>query len=98
MSRRSLLSSGSRCESTDSSNCSSNSNASDLAAAKANYRIMVLGASRSGKTSIVRQFLYDKFSAGYRETVDDMYRGEFEIHGQMVGFDIQVHYKKQTVN
>jgi len=69
------------CDSTDSSN--SSSNASDLSAAKSNYRIILLGARRVGKTSIVRQFVYDKFSSLYRETVDDMYRGEFEIHGQV---------------
>ncbi len=38
----------------------------------------------------MRQFLYDQFSPQYRETAaEDMYRGEFEIHGQVVGFDIQ---------
>ena len=43
----------------------------------------------TGKTSIIRQFLYDKFSPVYKETVDDMYRGEFDIHGHSVAFDIQ---------
>ena len=61
----------------------------DLLAAKPNYRIMVLGAKKTGKTSIIQQFLYDKFSSNYRETIDDMYRGEFDIHGKTIGFDIQ---------
>ena len=74
------------CDSTDSSN---SSNGVDLAEAKANYRIMFLGSNKSGKTSIIRQFLYDKFSSNYKETMDDMYRGEFEIHHRTVGFDIQ---------
>ncbi len=78
------------CTSTDgSSSNSSSGNANDLAAAKSNYRILVLGACRTGKTSIIRQFLYDQFSPSYKETVDDMYRGEFDIHGHSVGFDIQ---------
>ena len=45
---------------------------------KSTYRILVLGASKTGKTSIVRQFLYDQFSPAHTETMDDMYRGEFE--------------------
>ena len=45
----------------------------ELHLAKSNYRIMCLGAKNTGKTSIVQQFLYDKFSDGYTETVDDMY-------------------------
>ena len=90
---RSRLSSlHSNYESVDSSNSGSNSVGSngDLPAAKSNYRILVLGACGVGKTSIVRQFLYDKFSPKYKATAcEDMYRGEFEIHGQTVGFDIQ---------
>ena len=62
---------------------------SDLLAAKSNYRIMVLGAKSTGKTSIIQQFLYDKFSTHYKETIDEMYRGEFDIHGRTIGFDIQ---------
>ncbi|TRY69006.1 hypothetical protein TCAL_04096 [Tigriopus californicus] len=88
MNRRGRLPSFNRSyESTDSSNSSSNT--SDLSAGKANYRIMILGAKTTGKTSIVRQFLYDQFSTVHKETVDDMYRGEFDICHQTVGFDIQ---------
>eukprot|EP00095_Tigriopus_kingsejongensis_P011444 snap_masked-scaffold222_size251774-processed-gene-1.6 protein:Tk11444 transcript:snap_masked-scaffold222_size251774-processed-gene-1.6-mRNA-1 annotation:"gtp-binding protein rhes precursor" len=88
MNRRSRLPSFNRSyESTDSSNSSSNT--SDLSAGKANYRIMVLGATATGKTSIIRQFLYDQFSTVHKETMDDMYRGEFDIYNQTVGFDIQ---------
>ena len=74
----------------ESSMCSSSSNHdSELLAPKSNYRIMILGAKGSGKTSIIQQFLYDKFSSNYNETIDDMYRGEFEIHGHTISFDIQ---------
>lgn len=91
MCRRPRLASLNRSsESTDSSNSSRSSrDGANLADAKNNYRILVLGASKTGKTSIVRQFLYDKFSTVYTETMDDMYRGEFEIQGRPVGFDIQ---------
>ena len=79
-------------ESIDSSNSSPHSAGGNvgLPAAKSNYRILFLGACGVGKTSIVRQFLYDKFSPKGKPTAcEDMYRGEFEIHGQKVGFDIQ---------
>ena len=91
MCRRPRLASLNRSsESTDSSNSSRSSReGANLADGKSNYRILVLGASKSGKTSIVRQFLYDKFSSVYTETMDDMYRGEFEIQSRPVGFDIQ---------
>ena len=51
---------------------------------------MFLGASNTGKTSIVRQFLYDQFSPIQSNTMDDMYRGEFEDSlGKTINFDIQ---------
>ena len=57
---------------------------------KASYRILVLGAPKTGKTSIVKQFLYDQFSDGHNETMDDMYCGEFEgSFGNQITFDIQ---------
>ena len=57
---------------------------------KSTYRILFLGASNSGKTSIVRQFLYDQWSPLHKETMDDMYRGEFEdAQGKTINFDIQ---------
>ena len=56
---------------------------------KSIYRIMVLGASKTGKTSIIQQFLYDQFSSKYEQTIDDMYRGEFEMHERKIVFDIQ---------
>ena len=57
---------------------------------KTTYRILFLGASNTGKTSIVRQFLYDQFSPIQSNTMDDMYRGEFEdSQGKTINFDIQ---------
>ncbi|XP_023340713.1 GTP-binding protein Rhes [Eurytemora carolleeae] len=53
------------------------------------YRIVILGSPRSGKTSIISQFLYDTFPTSYRETVEEMYRGEFEIGGGELSLNIQ---------
>ena len=36
------------------------------AGAKTKYRVLVLGSSRVGKTSIISQFLYDQFSTKYK--------------------------------
>ena len=73
----------------NSNESSSGTDNGALRSAKSNYRIMILGANKSGKTSIIQQFLYDKFSDTHKETMDDMYRGEFDIYGKTIGFDIQ---------
>ena len=43
-----------------------------------------------GKTAIVSQFLYDTFIGMYKETVDDMYQGEFDLGGCHLALNIQV--------
>ncbi|KAH7939539.1 hypothetical protein HPB52_013651 [Rhipicephalus sanguineus] len=42
--------------------------------AKDQYRVVVLGAARVGKTAIVHQFLYDEFPADYFATVEEARR------------------------
>ena len=75
----------------ESSACSTTStDKSSLKTAKPKYRIMVLGSKGSGKTSIIQQFLYDHFESSYQPTpLENMYFGEFDIHGRSIGFDIQ---------
>ena len=46
---------------------------------KEGYRLLLLGAPAVGKTAIVSQFLYDTFVQGYKETVEEMYHGEFQV-------------------
>lgn len=46
---------------------------------KEEHRIVVMGSARVGKSSIISQFLYDKFLARYRETVEELHRGEYEL-------------------
>lgn len=43
------------------------------------YRLLVMGASRVGKTAMISQFLYDQFVPQYKPTVEEMYRGEFDL-------------------
>ncbi|KAK7870932.1 hypothetical protein R5R35_012154 [Gryllus longicercus] len=49
------------------------------AASKEQRRVVLMGAARVGKSSIVAQFLYDRFPARYRETVEELHRGEYEL-------------------
>lgn len=53
------------------------------------YRVVVLGGQRTGKTAIISQFLYDQYNTAYKETVEEMYRGEFEIDGTQFAINIQ---------
>lgn len=46
---------------------------------KEERRIVVMGSARVGKSSIISQFLYDKFLPRYRETVEELHRGEYEL-------------------
>lgn len=41
-----------------------------------------MGAAFVGKTQVVSQFLYDKFSSRYRTTIEELHRGEYELPDQ----------------
>jgi len=56
---------------------------------KTQYRVLVMGNSKVGKTSIISQFLYDQFSADYKATVEEMYRGQFEVGTTKFTLDIE---------
>lgn len=49
---------------------------------KEKHRIVVMGAAFVGKTQVVSQFLYDKFSNRYRTTIEELHRGEYELPDQ----------------
>jgi GTPase SAR1 family protein len=38
-----------------------------------------MGSAFVGKTQIVSQFLYDKFSNRYRQTIEELHRGEYDM-------------------
>lgn len=52
------------------------------------YRIAVLGAVGVGKSSIISQFLYDRFNSEYKETVEELHRGQYNIDGILLTLDI----------
>ena len=41
-----------------------------------------MGAAFVGKTQILSQFLYDKFTSRYRATIEELHRGEYELPDQ----------------
>ncbi|XP_051557798.1 GTP-binding protein Rhes-like [Myxocyprinus asiaticus] len=52
------------------------------------WRIVVLGAPRVGKTSILRRFLRDDFDEQYEPTCEDFHRKLFHIRGETYQIDI----------
>ncbi|XP_075558178.1 GTP-binding protein Rhes-like [Dermacentor variabilis] len=56
--------------------------------AKDQYRVVVLGAARVGKTAIVHQFLYDEFPVDYFATVEEFHTGEYDLNGASLTLDI----------
>lgn len=49
---------------------------------KEKHRVVVMGSAFVGKTQIVSQFLYDKFTNRYRATIEELHRGEYELPDQ----------------
>jgi small GTP-binding protein len=53
------------------------------------FRVMFLGASSVGKTSIITQFLKNQFSSKHQETLQDMYNGELDLGGSSLLLSIE---------
>lgn len=52
-------------------------------------RVVVMGSAFVGKTQIISQFLYEKFSSRYRKTVEELHRGEYDLPDESsLTFDI----------
>ncbi|CAD7077170.1 unnamed protein product [Hermetia illucens] len=43
------------------------------------HRVVVMGAAKVGKSCIISQFLYDKYISRYRQTIEELHRGEYEL-------------------
>lgn len=46
---------------------------------KEEHRIVMMGSAKVGKSSVISQFLYDKYLTRYRQTVEELHRGEYEL-------------------
>lgn len=51
-------------------------------------RVVVIGSAGVGKTSIIHQFLYDRFPVDHNPTVEEMHRSDYEIGGACLALDI----------
>lgn len=52
------------------------------------YRLVLLGASRTGKTAIIHMLLNGKFLDTYKETVEDLHYREFTVDDKTIKVDI----------
>ncbi|XP_003747402.1 ras-related protein Rap-2a [Galendromus occidentalis] len=59
-----------------------------LVSARDKFTLVVLGASKVGKTTIVQQFLYGNPPEKYVPTVEEFHQGELEFDGTSVTLDI----------
>ncbi|CAG5126645.1 unnamed protein product, partial [Candidula unifasciata] len=55
---------------------------------KSHFRLVVMGAAGVGKTAIISQFLYDQFVSEYKETIEELHRGEYDTNGVRLTLDI----------
>lgn len=51
-------------------------------------RLVILGSSKVGKTSIVSRFLNNKFDDNYTPTIEDFHRKIYKIRGEAYRLDI----------
>ncbi|XP_045592687.1 GTP-binding protein Rhes isoform X2 [Procambarus clarkii] len=56
--------------------------------AKNCFRLVILGSSRVGKTSLVSRFLNNKFEDTYTPTIEDFHRKLYRIRGDVYQLDI----------
>lgn len=56
---------------------------------KEQRRVVMMGAARVGKTCIITQFLYDQFQNRYKQTIEELHRGEYDLpDGSALTLDI----------
>ena len=52
------------------------------------FRLVVMGDSYVGKSSIIKRFLYGTFNIDYVATVEDLFSQDFEVGGTCLKVDI----------
>ncbi|VDK34000.1 unnamed protein product [Gongylonema pulchrum] len=55
---------------------------------KKTCRLVVVGAPRTGKSAIVKRFLCDKFEERYIPTIEEFYRKQYKIRGEIYQLEI----------
>ncbi|XP_053625612.1 ras-related protein Rap-1 [Plodia interpunctella] len=64
------------------------SSSSNLSNNAVRHKIVVLGAAKVGKSSLITQFLYNTFSPKYKRTIEEMHHGDFNVSGVRLTLDI----------
>ncbi|CAH2086290.1 unnamed protein product [Euphydryas editha] len=64
------------------------SSSGNLANNAVRHKIVVLGAAKVGKSSLISQFLYGTFSPKYKRTIEEMHHGDFNVAGVRLMLDI----------
>ncbi|XP_017777602.1 PREDICTED: ras-related protein Rap-1 isoform X2 [Nicrophorus vespilloides] len=59
-----------------------------VATANVRHKIVVMGAAKVGKSSLISQFLYGTFSPKYKRTVEEMHHSDFNVAGVHLMLDI----------
>lgn len=60
----------------------------DRTSARSNYRVVVMGTAGVGKSSIIKQFMHNKFTETYKETVEELHRYRMKFNAMAVEIDI----------
>lgn len=60
----------------------------NLGSSSARHKIVVMGATKVGKSSLITQFLYSRFSPKYKRTIEEMHQGNFNVAGVGLTLDI----------
>ncbi|CAG9585272.1 unnamed protein product [Danaus chrysippus] len=64
------------------------SSSGNLANNAVRHKIVVMGAAKVGKSSLICQFLYNTFSPKYKRTIEEMHHGDFNVAGVRLTLDI----------
>lgn len=59
-----------------------------IATSSVRHKIVVMGAAKVGKSSLINQFLYNKYTPKYKRTVEEMHQGNFSVAGVGLTLDI----------
>lgn len=62
--------------------------AGSVGSSNVKHKIVVMGAAKVGKTSIITRFLYNTFNTKYKRTIEEMHQGNFSIAGVNLTLDI----------
>lgn len=60
----------------------------NLGSSSARHKIVVMGATKVGKSSLITQFLYSRYLPKYKRTIEEMHQGNFNVAGVGLTLDI----------